>query len=212
MKKNDFAPLLLVDPVQAGKDLLGGFLAGVDDVLGLLETFVEGRVVEHAVILFEHRQHRLAGRRGPAAHDRRDLVVDEKLLGLFREGRPIAGAVFLDDLDLAAEDAAGFVDLRDGELFGLDRAGFRNRHGAGGRMQDAAGDFSIGNRETCGVDRGGCRRVCKRWARKHGQGGDRRHSHQQLCGEMPTAVPVYSRLTYQPHSCSSTRYWRRKDC
>ncbi len=45
----------LVDPVEAGDDLLGGFLAGVDDVLGLLEAFVEGRVVQHAVVLLEHR-------------------------------------------------------------------------------------------------------------------------------------------------------------
>ena len=57
-------------PVEAGEDLLGRFLAGVDDVLRLLEAFVEGRVVEHAVILLEHRQHRLARGRGPAAHDR----------------------------------------------------------------------------------------------------------------------------------------------
>ena len=55
-----------------------------------------------------------------AAH----LVVDQQLLGLFREGRPVAGAVFLDELDLAAEHAAGCVDLLDRELFGLDRAGF----------------------------------------------------------------------------------------
>ena len=48
-----FRALLLGDPVQAGEDLLGGFLAGVDDVLGLLEAFVEGRVVEHAVVLLD---------------------------------------------------------------------------------------------------------------------------------------------------------------
>src|SRR5258707_4076397 len=42
------------------ENLLGGFLAGVDDVLGLLETFIEGRVVEHAVVLLHDRQHRLA--------------------------------------------------------------------------------------------------------------------------------------------------------
>ena len=143
-----FGALLLGDPVQAGENLLGGFLAGVDDVLGLLETFIEGRVIEHAVVLLHDRQHRLARCRGPAAHDRRDLVVDEKLLGLFRKGRPVAGAVFLDELDLASEHAAGGVDLFDRELFGLDRAGFRNRHRAGGRVQDADGDFSIGDRET----------------------------------------------------------------
>jgi hypothetical protein len=55
-----FGALLLFHPVQSGENLLGGFLAGVDDVLRLLEAFVEGRVVEHAVVLLEHRQHRLA--------------------------------------------------------------------------------------------------------------------------------------------------------
>src|SRR6185436_2544358 len=79
-EEEGFGALLLGDPVQAGENLLGGFLAGVDDVLGLLETFIEGRVIEHAVVLLDDRQHRLARRRGPAAHDRRDLVVDEKLL------------------------------------------------------------------------------------------------------------------------------------
>ena len=52
--------LLLGDPVQAGENLLGRLLARVDDVLGLLEALVEGRVVEQAVFLLEHRQHRFA--------------------------------------------------------------------------------------------------------------------------------------------------------
>src|SRR5216684_989584 len=30
-------------------------------------------------------------------------------------------------------------------------------------------------------------------------------------GEKPTAAPVCCRLTYLPHSCSRTRYWRGKD-
>ncbi len=155
MKIERLGALLLGDPVEAGEDLLGRFLAGVDHVLGLLEAFIEGRVVEHAVVLLEDRQHRLARGRGPAAHDRGDLVVDEQLLGLLREGRPVAGAVFLDELDLAAEHAARGVDLLDGELFGLDRAGFGDRHRAGGGMQDADRHFGVGNGETRGVDRGG---------------------------------------------------------
>ena len=71
------ALLLLGDPVEAGKDLLRGFLSGIDDVLGLFETFVEGRVVEHTVILLHDGQHGLARGRGPAAHDGGDLVVDQ---------------------------------------------------------------------------------------------------------------------------------------
>ena len=79
--------------------------------------------------------------RGPAAEDGGDLVVDQQLLGLLGEGRPVAGAVFLDDLDLAAEHAAHGVDLVDGELLGLDRAGLADRHGAGGGVQLADGDW-----------------------------------------------------------------------
>ena len=43
-----------------GPEALGGLLAGVDHVLGLLQAFVEGRVVQEAVFLFEHRQHGFA--------------------------------------------------------------------------------------------------------------------------------------------------------
>ena len=59
--------------------------------------------------------------------------------------------------EVVADCATAGVDLFDGELFGLDRTGFRNRHRSGGGVQDADRDFSIGNRETRGVDRSGCR-------------------------------------------------------
>jgi hypothetical protein len=52
--------LFLLRPVEAVEDLLGGFLAGVDDVLRLLQALVEGGVVEQAVFLLEDRQHGLA--------------------------------------------------------------------------------------------------------------------------------------------------------
>ncbi len=147
--------LLLGAPVQAVDDLLGGFLAGVDHVLGLLQAFVEGRVVQQAVFLLEHRQHGLARGAGPAAEHGGDLVVDEQLLALLGEGRPVGGAVFLDDLDLAAEDAAHRVDLVDGELLGLDRAGLADRHRAGGRVQLAHRHLGVGDRELGGVHLGG---------------------------------------------------------
>jgi hypothetical protein len=174
------AVLGLGDPVEAGEDLLGGFLTGIDHVLGLLETFIEGRVVEHAVILLHDRQHRLAGGRGPAAHDGGDLVIDQQLLGLFSEGRPVRGTVFLDELDLAAEHAAHGVDLVDGELFSLNRAGFRDRHRTGDRMQNADGDFRIGNRKAGGIDGRGGRRLRKRCARKQRHCRQSRHAHQQF--------------------------------
>jgi hypothetical protein len=87
--------LFLGHPVQARQHLLRRLLAGIEHVLGLLQAFVEGRVVQQAVILLEHRQHRLARGRGPAAEDGRHAVVFQQLLGLFGEGRPVAGTVFL---------------------------------------------------------------------------------------------------------------------
>jgi hypothetical protein len=133
-------------------------------------------------ILFDV-QHRLAGGRGPAAHDRGDLVVDQKLLGLFGEGRPVRGAVFLNDLDLAAEHAAHCVDLLNGELFGLDRSGFRDRHRARCRVQDADRNFGVGHRQSSGVHGGRRRPGTERWTRKQRHGRQRRHSHQHFSPE-----------------------------
>ena len=44
------------------------------------------------------------------------------------------------------------VDLLDGELLGLDRAGLADRHGAGDGVQDADRDLGVGHREPGGVD------------------------------------------------------------
>ncbi len=154
-----FRALLFRHPIQTSDDLLGGFLAGVDDVLRLLETFVEGRIVEHPVVLLEHRQYRLARSRRPATHDRGAFVVDEKFFGLFGERRPVACAVFLNELDLAAEHTAGSIDLLDRELLSLHRPGFADRHRSGYRMQNADRHFAVGYGETRRVDNRG-RRAC----------------------------------------------------
>src|SRR5262252_6950595 len=53
------------------------------------------------------------------------------------EGRPVARAVLLGELDLAAEHAALRIDLLDGELLGLHRTGLGDRHGAGDGVQNA---------------------------------------------------------------------------
>ncbi len=164
--------LLLLHPIEPRDDLLGGLLAGVDDVLRLFEAFIECRIIEHAVVLLEHRQHRLARRRGPAAHHRRAFVVDQELLCLLGEGRPVAGAILLDELDLAPEHAALRVDLLDGELFVFDRAGLRDRHRAGDRMKDADGDLRVGHRQAGGVDLGGRELLSQRVRRQ--QGGRRK--------------------------------------
>ncbi len=131
----------LGDPIQAGEDLLRGFLPGVDHIFRLFQAFVEGRVVEQAVFFLEDRQHGFARGRGPTTEHGGDFVVDQQLLGLFGEGRPVGGAVLLDHFDLASQDPARSVDLLDSQAFGLDRAGLGNRHGAGGRVQLADGDF-----------------------------------------------------------------------
>ena len=105
-----------------------------------------------------------------AAH----LSLHQKLLRLLGEGRPVAGAVFLDELDLAAEHAALRVDLLDGELLGLDRTGLADRHRAGDGMQDADRDFGVGDREAGRVDLRGRRRVGARQLRQHRRGRQRR--------------------------------------
>jgi hypothetical protein len=84
----------------------------------------------------------------------REALVQQQLLRLLGEGGPVGGTVFLDDLDLAAQHAAHGVDLVDGELLGLDGAGLRNRHGAGGRMQLAHRYLGVGHGELGGVDLG----------------------------------------------------------
>ena len=160
---------------RLAEDLLRGFLAGVDHVLGLLQAFVEGRVVEQAVFLFEDRQHGLARGRGPAAEHGGDVVVDQQLLGLLGKGGPVGRAVFLDDLDLAAQDAAHGVDLVDGELFGLDGAGLGDRHGAGGRVQLAYRDLGVRDGQLGGVDLGG-RELLRQHQRR--DAGQRRHGQQ----------------------------------
>ena len=44
------------------------------------------------------------------------MVFLEEELRFLREGRPVAGSVFLEDLDLPAEEPAGLVDLVDGRI------------------------------------------------------------------------------------------------
>src|SRR5690554_4161058 len=164
-------------PVQPGKYLLGRFLAGVDDVRRLLQTLIEGRIVEHAVVAFEDRQHRLARGRGPAAEHRGYLVLAQQLVGTVGEGRPVTGAVFLYIFDLAPEHTTHGVDLFDGENLRLYRAFLTDRHGAGDRVQDADLHGVIGDRQASGIDLGGggCRSLYgHRHARHHHCGGDRR--------------------------------------
>ncbi|MNS60733.1 hypothetical protein D3C72_937430 [compost metagenome] len=173
--------LLARQPVQAGQNLLRGLLAGIEDVLGLLQAFIKGRVIQQAVFFLEHRQDRLARGRGPAAEHGGDLVANQQFAGLFGKGRPVRGAVFLDDLDLAAQNAAHGIDLLDGQALGLNRPGFADGHGAGRRVQLAYRDFGVGNGQAGGVDGGSGRR---------GRARQRRYAQQRQGGKSQGQAPA----------------------
>ena len=95
--RSDDEELLLAegldDPGDEVRELLVRHGAGVDDVLRALEAFVIGRIEVHGVALLEHRQHRLAARRGVGAEHGRQLVLDDELRGLLVVGLRIGGAV-----------------------------------------------------------------------------------------------------------------------
>jgi hypothetical protein len=105
---------------------------------------------------------------------------------IFGEGRPVGGAVFLNDLDLAAQHAAHRVDLFDGEALGLDRAGFGNRHRARGRVKLADRHRGVRDREARGVDLRRGRRLRKRAARQA-------QRHQRRGGETAEHFPAQRR-------------------
>ncbi len=65
----------------------------VDDILGRLFTFVLHGIEEQPVVLFEHRQHRLAGHGCPTAEHHGYLVLFQQLGGFFREQRPVGGRI-----------------------------------------------------------------------------------------------------------------------
>ena len=147
-----FGVFLFSNPVQAGDDLLGGFLAGVDYVLGLLQPFIESRVVEHAVFFLEDRQYGFARGRGPAAEYGRYAVLHQQLAGFLGEGRPVTGAVFLNDLDLTTQHTTHRVDLLNGEHLCFYRTGLTDRHGAGNRVENTYLNCVISHGQPSGID------------------------------------------------------------
>ena len=173
------------NPIQAGDDLLGRLLAGVNHVFGLFKTFVKRRVVEHAVVLLEYGQDGFARSGSPAAEHRGHLVFFEQLLRFFSESRPVARAVFHDDLDLATEYSACRVYLFDGQLFRLDGSRFADGHRAGGRVQLTYGDGVIRDGQAGGVD-GGCGII----RRQHWQGGSGQHHGRHAGGREAGDFPV----------------------
>ncbi len=136
---------VLAHQVIDGRDrLLVRRGAGVEDVaLGLL-AFVLHRIEQDRVQFLEHRQHRLARHRGPAAEHDRDLVLGDQLARLFGEQRPVGGRIDHHGFELLAEQAALLVLLVDQHQHRVFQRGFADRHGAGQRMQNADLDGVLG--------------------------------------------------------------------
>ena len=111
--------------------------AGVEDVLRRLFTFVLHRVEQQAVVLLEHRQHRLARHAGPAAEHHVDLVLHQQLLGLLGEQRPVGRRIDDHGFELLAEQPALLVLLVDEHEDGVLERGLGDRHRSGQRVQHA---------------------------------------------------------------------------
>ena len=143
--------LLLPQVVQCGDDLLVGGGTGVEDVVGRFQPLVLHRVEQQRVVALEDRQHRLAGRRGPAAEDGGDAFLLDQSLGTLGEGGGFGRTVLLLDLEFLAEHTAVVVDLLDRHLQGLVDGGLADGHGAGQRVDQADLD-----RVARGVEAGLC--------------------------------------------------------
>ncbi|MPM77542.1 hypothetical protein SDC9_124548 [bioreactor metagenome] len=123
------AAAFLAHQVFHGRDgLLVGRGTGVEHVLGKLLAFVLNRVEQQAVVLLEHRQHRLARHAGPAAKGDGHLVLREQLLGFFGKQRPVGGRVHHHWLKLLAQHAALGVDVIDRHEHRVLEHGLRDRH------------------------------------------------------------------------------------
>ena len=83
----------------------------VDDVARVLEAFVQRRVHEQAVVLFDHRDDGLARARHVAAEDHPDIILEEQPLGELLITRRRAGRVVSDQLQLPPVDTARLVDF-----------------------------------------------------------------------------------------------------
>jgi hypothetical protein len=120
-----------------GDELLVRGGPGVEHVLRALLALVLHRIEEQAVVVLEHRQHRLAADRGPAAERHRDLVLEQELLGLLREQVPVRGGIHDHRLDLLAHDSALGVDLLERHHADVTERYLADGHGAGQGVQHA---------------------------------------------------------------------------
>ena len=130
-------PQLLEEIVRGGNGLLVRRGAGVEDVLRRLFTLVLHRIEQQPVQLLDHRQHRLARHRGPAAEHHVHIRHGQQLARLFGEQRPVRRRVHHDRFQLLAQQAALGVLLLDQHQHRVLQGRLRNRHRARQRMQDA---------------------------------------------------------------------------
>ena len=131
------AAFLAHQVLDGGNRLLVRRGAGVEHVLRQLFAFVLHRVEQQAVQFLEHRQHRLARHRGPAAEHDRDLVLRDQLARLLGEQRPVRRRVDDHGLELLAQHAALGVDLVDRHQRDVLQHRLADRHRAGQRVQHA---------------------------------------------------------------------------
>ena len=116
--------------IDSGYRLLVWCSAGVEHVFRQFFALVLHGVKQQAVHFFNHRQHRLARHRRPAAKNHRNLVLPEQLLGLFSKKRPVGGRIDNDGFELLTQHAALGINLVNRHQHGVFQHGFRNRHGA----------------------------------------------------------------------------------
>ncbi len=130
------AAALLLEELQVGRDLLGLDLAEhVEDRPAVAALVVVG-IERRDVGLLGHRQRRDARRRGLAEDDDVDLLAHQLFPDL-AGGVGIGGVVGHLQHELAAEHAAGGVDLVDGELGRL-QAGLAEDAGRAAELGDEA--------------------------------------------------------------------------
>ena len=107
--------LFLLEIIDRRDRLLVRGGAGVEHVALALLALVLHRIEQDRVQLLEHREHRLARHRGPAAEHGRDLFLGDQLARLFGEQRPVGGRIDDHRFELLAEQAAFLVLLVDQE-------------------------------------------------------------------------------------------------
>jgi hypothetical protein len=131
------AALFAHQVVDGGQHRGGRRRIQVDDVLRILLALEMQRVVQQMVGLLDDRQNRLAADRGPAAEQRRDLLLLDQLTAELGVERPVGAGVGDRHLDLAAEHAAGGVQLLGGHAGDVVQTALDIGHGARGREQAA---------------------------------------------------------------------------